>query len=429
MKWFDKETWQEVFETLKSNKKRTLITAFGIFWGIFMLVVLLSAAAGIENGVHREIKGVSTNSAVVITRPTTLPYHGFQKGRSWEVELQDLYALQRRFPEIELLSPLISDYGSYSSEGSKGNVWYGTKSINNDIFGCFPEYFEMVRQEVLAGRLLSPVDEREKRSVCLVSYKTATMLFGKVEDAIGKRIRANGDFFTVVGVVKPISKNISLGGSGESTLFIPFSLMTQKWGGSSKVGAFIFSVRPDCPVKSTLDGISLYLKERYDVSPKDTSALEEMDISSIFSLFSMLILAINLLGWIVGIGTLISGIVGVSNIMLVTVRERTQEIGVRRAIGASPKDIIQQILSESLIITSLSGIMGLLLGILLMSGADLAISSAGEQSDGLPITNPIISFYLALGVTGIIILSGLVAGIIPALRAIKIKAIDAIREE
>lgn len=425
MKLFDQNTWQEVGHTLRSNRKRTVTTAFGIFWGIFILVILLSTGTGIRNAVERELRGVTTNMAFVSTSLTARAYKGFQRGRYWYIPLSDMERIKKLSPDIEYVVPM-SMMNQYSDTGN--GVFYGDKKMEASVVGVTGDYSHIMHYNIHSGRFLSDMDDRTSRPVCVVGTKIANSLLGGAQEALGKVLRINEHYYTVVGVVSDIAQKVSIGARASESVFLPYSIVDAFAKYPGRVYGFFVSVRPEATVAPVLELIKKDLYRRNDIHPQDEEALFLFDTSGIFQFFTMLLLSINILIWIVGTGTLISGIVGVSNIMLVTVRERTREIGVRRAIGGRPVDIVMQVLLESLSITVLAGLLGIVCGTGIMSLVNAATAGA-SASEGIFLYNPFFSFSEALATFGVIITGGLLGGCLPAFRAVRIKAIDAIREE
>lgn len=419
---FDFDGIHEIWQTITRNKTRSLLTAFGVFWGIFLLVVLTSTGNGFENGLMMQVEGVTPNTGFFFTGETSEPYKGYQKGRSWSMQLADLEAIREAFPCIKAISPEAS---VWSSEDK--NVVYGSRSGSFTVKGVMPEYNEIERSKILKGRFLNDTDIAANRKVCILGKKVYTTMFEKGEDPLGKMVKVNGIYFQVVGVARSYTENVQINGSVDESVILPFTTMQQVFALGDKIHFFAFVADDDTPIPSIEDDIKLLLKQRHDIAPTDNEAIESFNLTEIFKAFKGLFFGIHILIWIVGLGTLISGVIGVSNIMLVTVKERTREIGVRRAIGAKPKDIIGQVLSESLLLTTLAGLVGLCIGVGIMAIVGMVTSST--PSDNMMFQDPNMSFKAAIAATIIVIVSGLLAGVLPAWRAIQIKAIDAIREE
>ena len=412
----------EIWQTIARNKTRSLLTAFGVFWGIFLLVVLISTGNGFENGLMKQVEGVTPNTGFFFASQTSEPYKGYQKGRSWTMQMADLEAIREAFPCIKAISPEAS---VWSSEDK--NVIYCSRGGSFTVKGVLPEYNEIEKSKIIKGRFINATDIATNRKVCLLGRKVYTTMFEKGENPIGKMVKVNGIYFQVVGVARSYTDNVNINGSIDESVILPFTTMQQVFALGDKIGFFAFVADDDTPISSIGEDMKQLLKQRHDISPTDNEAIQSFDLSEIFKAFKGLFFGIHILIWIVGLGTLMSGIIGVSNIMLVTVKERTREIGVRRAIGAKPKNIISQVLSESLLLTTLAGLVGLCIGVGIM--AVVAMVTSNMPSDNMMFQDPNMSFKAAVAATIIVIISGLVAGVLPAWRAIQIKAIDAIREE
>ncbi|MEG2164446.1 MAG: ABC transporter permease [Bacteroidales bacterium] len=417
---FDIDRWQEILLTITRNKTRSILTGFGVFWGILMLVLLLGSGNGLKNGIMDGSAGFATNSAFFSSERTGEAYKGYKKGRIWEMRNRDLDVIRQQVKGVRYLSPMIMQWSK------QNNIVRGEKAATYNVRGVYSEYFNIETQHILAGRLLNEIDMLEKRKVCLIGNIVRDVLFSPSEDPIGTYIRVNGIYFQVVGVIKPKSK-AQIGGRAEESIMVPFNTLQQAFNKGDKFWFLCATAKDDYPCDKMVEDIKTVLKSQNEISPTDTQAINSFTIAKQFETFELMFLGINILVWIVGIGTLLAGIIGVSNIMMVTVKERTREIGVRRALGAKPLDIISQIMSESLLLTAIAGLMGLCLGVFLLDTANQIISKAG--SENTLFKNPEINIGVALVATSILLLSGLLAGLIPAWRAMQIKAIDAIREE
>jgi putative ABC transport system permease protein len=419
---FDIDRWVEIWVTITRNKTRSLLTCFGVFWGILMLVILLGSGTGMKNGIMGNFKGFATNSVFFMTDRTSEPYKGFNKGRRWEIRNRDIESILLNVEGIEDLSPLV--FGNRSDK----NVVYGQLTGSYYVKGVMPGYFNIESQKLHYGRLLNDIDVREKRKVCLIGSKVHETLFRNI-DPCGKYIRANGSYYQIVGVVQQRASNFSIGGRSEESVFLPFTTMQQIQNRGDRIDFFGASVRQGYPVEKVIDDVTTILKAQNEISPTDPQAVNSINLAKQFAMFGLLFTGIEILVWIVGIGTLLAGIIGVSNIMMVTIKERTKEIGVRRALGAKPFNIISQVLSESLLLTSLAGLTGLTLGVFLLDVVNRILEAQTSAQEVTFFENPEISIQIAVAATIIIIISGLLAGLIPAWRALQIKAIDAIREE
>ena len=419
---FDFDGLKEIWQTIARNKTRSLLTAFGVFWGVFLLVVLSSTGNGFENGMMRQVEGVTPNTGLFFTGTTSEPYKGYQKGRNWSMNLSDLKAIKDNYPDIVAISPEASVWTSEDK-----NVVYGNRSGSYTVKGVMPEYDYIMKSRIMKGRFINDADIANHRKVCLLGKRAYEDLFEKGMDPLGKMVRVNGLYFQVVGVISTYNSNVQINGTPDESVVLPFTTMQQLFSKGDDINFFVMAANDNTSIAELQDKVEQLLKQRHDIAPDDKTALNSFNLEDIFKMFKGLFIGIHILIWIVGLGTLMSGIIGVSNIMLVTVKERTREIGVRRAIGAKPKNIITQVLSESLLLTTLAGLVGLCIGVGIM--AIVGSITANMPSDNMMFQDPNMGFKAAVAATVIVILSGLLAGVLPALRAIQIKAIDAIREE
>jgi putative ABC transport system permease protein len=414
---FDLDRWQEIWFTITHNKSRSFLTAFGVFWGMFMLVVMVGAGVALQRGMSSQIEGFATNSCFVWTEQTSEPFEGLKKGRRWNMENADIHVLLNKIPEIQYLAPVL--FGN----GGTNNVTRNDKAGSFGVKGNYPSYNQIDESKMVFGRYINDIDISEKRKVCVIGERVYEVLFPKDENPLGKNIQVNGIYFQVIGVARHTS-DINIGGDAKESVVLPFSTMQQAFNQGNIVHFLAVTAQPGIKVKIIEDRIRQVLTEIHKISPDDKKAVGGFNIEDQFNMFLYLGIGIAFLIWFVGSGTLIAGAVGVSNIMLVTVRERTKEIGIRRALGATPRNIITQILSESIILTLIAGISGLMVGVGLLSLVGLALS----QSDQF-FKDPQISFTVAISALLILLVIGTLAGFIPANRAMSIKPIEAIREE
>lgn len=415
--FFDIDRWQEVWITITHNKMRSVMTAFGVFWGMFMLVVMVGAGVALERGISSNIEGFATNSCFVWTNSTSEAYKGFKKGRRWEMTNEDVKVLRNNVTEIEYIAPVL--FGNSSSN----NVLRNDKSGTFNIKGNYPVYNLIDESKLSKGRYINDIDIAEKRKVCVIGQRVAEILFPNDEDPIGKSIQVQGVYFNVVGVTRS-SSNVNIGGDAQETVVLPFSTMQQAFNQGDVVHFLAVTAKPGIKVSVMEQRIHEILKQRNNISPDDKTAVGGMNIEDDFTMFLYLGIGIASLIWIVGLGTLLAGAIGVSNIMLVTVRERTKEIGIRRALGATPKIVMNQILTETIVIVLMAGLTGIMVGVGLLN----LIGMATEGSEAF-FKDPQISFNVAMIALFILMLIGVFAGYLPAKRAVSVKPIDAIREE
>ncbi|HBK31524.1 MAG TPA: ABC transporter ATP-binding protein, partial [Porphyromonadaceae bacterium] len=409
--------WQEIWITITHNKSRSFLTAFGVFWGILMLVVMVGAGNALQTGIFSQIDGFATNSCYFTPEETSLPYRGFRKGRRWEIKNADIPIIRQRVKDIDQLSPLVYMWPN------EENVVRGEYKGSYTLRGCYPENDNIDRSIMLKGRFINEIDIADKRKVCILGERVYEVLFPKGEDPIGSVIRANGIYFQVIGVSKS-SSGIGIGGDPKETITIPFSTMQQAFNLGNAIHIVGVTAKPKVKVTQIEKEVGTVLKDLHQIHPDDPTAVWAINLEEQFNMFNYLGIGIAALIWIVGLGTLFAGAIGVSNIMLVTVRERTKEIGIRRALGATPNNIIGQILSESIVLTLLAGVLGVVLGVGILGAAGIVLSH-GDQF----FKDPQIHFSMAVGAVLILGVIGALAGFLPAQRAMMIKPIEAIREE
>lgn len=418
MRLFDIDTWGEAFHSVRTNRKRTLATAFGVFYGILMLIILLSVGQGFSNAIKKNLGGLAENSSFLATSGTTKPYKGFQKGRRWTLKPAELDQLRKRFPEITAIAPMAQ--GDWRS-----SVRYGTKIKNAPLYAAPPTYNKIVYCKLLAGRLLNEQDELDRNRYCTVGKAICEQLFGSHQEAIGKTLRVGNTYYTVVGVTQSISEAININGREDDKVRIPYALLTSDNGGE-EIDAFSYTLATNISdTKAVNNRIKSYLRATHDVHPADDGAIISFDVSEMFQFINKILFGVNIFIWFVGIGTVLSGIIGISNIMLVSIKERTREIGVRRALGAKPRDVIMLVMIESLMISLVSGLLGLIAGVGLMSIVDKTI----PPDAAMFYQDAVVSFWGGIGALALVVASGFLGGLLPANRALNIKAIEAIREE
>ena len=414
---FDLDRWQEIWATITQNKSRSILTAFGVFWGMFMLVAMVGAGSALEKGINSNIEGFATNSCFVWAQQTTEPYKGFKKGRQWEIKNSDIPVLLNNIPEIEYLAPVL--FGGRGTNNVVRNDIAGSFSVK----GNYPVYNQVDESKMTYGRYINDIDIAEQRKVCIIGERVYEVLFPTKENPIGKQIQVNGIYYQVVGVTRHLS-DVNIGGNEKETVVLPFTTMQQAYNMGNDVHFLAVTAKPGVKVKVIEEKIQKILKQLNNIAPTDKTAVGGMNIEDQFTMFLYLGIGIGILIWFVGAGTLIAGGIGISNIMLVTVRERTKEIGIRRALGATPRTIISQILSESIILTLIAGVAGLMFGVGLLHVVGILLSQ-GDQF----FKDPQISFAVAISSMFILLIIGTFAGFLPAKRAMNIKPIEAIREE
>lgn len=416
---FDLDRWQEIFSALSKNKVRTFLTAFGVFWGIFMLLVMMGAGDGLEKGAKKDFGSFATNALYMWTQSTSKPYKGLPPGRGFYFNNTDTEAMRQNVDGIDILCPR-NQLGGYRGEN---NVIRGKYVGAFSVYGDMPDIIKVDPLDVFEGRFLNQNDINEKRKVCVIGKRVFDLLFEKGEQPIGEYIQIKGVYFQVIGVYDQPFKNNSSERDLEN-IYIPFSTFQQAFNYGNVVGWYCVTAKPEVRVSQLFENIFFVLADRHKIHPEDTRAIGSWNSEKEFLKLNSLFIGINFLIWIVGIGTLLAGVIGVSNIMLVVVKERTKEIGIRKAIGANPYSIISQIILESTFLTSIAGYIGLLLGVLVIEIVNNLVGEGGNM-----FTNPQIDFNIAITATIILVVAGAFAGLIPARKAAAVNPVLALRNE
>ena len=411
----DRDTCEEILVTITRNKTRSLLTAFGVFWGIFMLVALIGAGNGWQEALRNEFEGFATNSGFVVADKTSQPYKGFRKGRRWDLELADIERI-RAIEGVDIVTPSVTEWGKLA-------VYEGNKYDNTIVKGLFPDYEQLEHQEMAYGRFINDVDIREARKVCVIGKRVYESLFKAGEDPCGKYVQVDSVYYRVIGMCSS-EGNVNIQGQASESVVLPYTTMQKMYNLGNKIEVACFTMKPGVKVKDVQPRVEAVLKEAHYISADDKQAVMFLNLEVMFSMMDNLMMGTTILIWMVGIGTLLAGAIGVSNIMMVTVRERTTEIGIRRAIGARPRDILQQILSESMVLTTVAGMGGITLAVGVLQLLESAANPTGVIEEHYQV-----SFGLAVGTCLLLIALGLLAGLAPAYRAMAIKPIEAIRDE
>lgn len=412
---FDIDRLHEILDTLSRNKSRTFLTGFGVFWGIFMLVALVGGGNGLKEMLQTNFEGFATNSAFIFPQPTTKPYSGFRKGRTWSMVYKDVERLKSHVPELQTVTPVLSHWG--------GNATHGDKKASCTMKGLLPDYRKVETPKMFYGRYLNDMDIQQGRKVCVLGKKVYKDLFPGGEDPCGSKICIDNIYYNVVGV-DYASGNINLNGRSETSVLIPLTLMQQAYNLGDSVHIICVTAKPGITMSSITEKMRTVVAEAHRIDPTDEKGITVFNTEVMFGLVDNLFSGVNFLVWLVGLGTLLAGAVGVSNIMMVTVRERTTEIGIRRAIGATPLNILSQIISESVILTAVAGMSGILFAVLILEMLEL-----GSTSDGITAAHFQIDISTAAGAVTMLCILGIVAGLAPAMRAMGIKPVDAMRDE
>lgn len=421
MNLFDLDHWREILHALTANWLRTTLTAFGVAWGIFLLMVMLGSGTGLENGAQQGFADNATNSFFVWTRSTTKPYKGLPVGRRFWLTNDDVGAVRRDVPEAQIVAPR-NQLGGFRGGN---NVVRGTEAGAFNVMGDIPEILEVEKTRISGGRFINPIDMAQKRKVAVIGTKVVDLLFEPDEEPVGDSIQINGVYFKVVGLHEPIQSG-DQGEDAANRIYIPFTTFQNAFNYGDRVGWLAVTSQDSVPASEAEERVIALLKQRHRVAPDDERAFGHFNLEEEFDKFQGLFFGIRTLIWIVGIGTLAAGVIGVSNIMLVIIRERTREIGVRRAIGATPWSISTQIVLEAIFLTSTAGYAGLFAGIGLIDLLDWALRQFNVQATMF--LNPDVQLTTAMQALAILVVAGTLAGVIPAQRAILIRPVEALRQ-
>ena len=411
----DIDTYREILDTLTRNKTRSLLTGFGVSWGVFMLVGLIGGGAGLKEKLSKQFEGFATNAGFVFAQPTTKAYDGFRKGRSWTMDYQDIERLRAQVPELDIITPNLSRWGC--------NAVHGDKKFSCNVKGLLPDYAKVETPRLRYGRFLNDMDIAQRRKVCVIGKKVYKNLFPQGGDPCGQLVRIDSTYYNVVGVDYN-EGNVSINGNADESICIPMSLMQQAYHMGNNVDMICLTGKQGVTMSKVAPRIREVVARAHHIDPTDEKAVTVFNTEILFGMMDNMFRGVNLLIWLVGIGTLLAGAIGVSNIMMVTVKERTTEIGIRRDIGATPRNILSQIISESILLTAVAGMSGILFAVIILQMVEL-----GNTTDGIVEAHFQVSFWTALGAVALLSFLGVLAGLAPAGRAMAIKPVDSMREE
>lgn len=414
----DLDSYREILDTLTRNKSRSFLTGFGVFWGVFMLIALIGGGQGLKEMLQSNFEGFATNTVMIWSQQTTKPYKGFRKGRWWTMDEKDIDRLRQRVPELDVVAPIL-----FSPWGKSNTAYYGEQRTIPRIQGVTPEYADVVAPKMYYGRFINEVDILEHRKVCVLGKKIYKDLFKEGGDPCGKSIRVDSTYYEVIGVDYN-SAGINFNGRAEEKITLPLTLVQQTYNRGTEIDLIAATGRPG----TVMSKLSLRIRETiaraHLVDPTDEQGAMVFNTEVLFQMLDNLFKGVNFLIWLVGLGTLLAGAIGVSNIMMVTVRERTTEIGIRRAIGATPRMILSQIISESIVLTLVAGMSGILFAVFILQMLEL-----GNTEDGILTAHFQVGFWTAIVAALMVSLMGVLAGLAPAARAMSIKPVDAMRDE
>lgn len=411
-KIFDRDNWREIFATLGRNKTRTFLTGFGIFWGTAMLVMLLGGTGGLRGILSRNFEGMATNMVAMFPDRTTVSYKGFNKGMSWSLKQADIEAI-KTLPFVSASTPQFF---------LNGSLTYRDKSRTSSIIGATPDLFKIQLPNVEQGRLFNEQDNAQGAKVALIGKDVASEFFGS-DSAIGKYVNAGGVYVQIIGVISQ-KNEANVGSRFDESIVMPENTVRRAYALGDKIPFFMLTLDDGHSLEEIKNDIYRIICSNHPIAPGDEAALVIINVSEMFKRVEGVFTAITLLAAFVGFGTLIAGIIGVGNIMWIIVKERTQEIGIRRAIGAHPSDIIIQVLSEGAVLTLIAGLAGISFGTLILAVADKAFTAPGYGSPGFTL-----SFGMALTILTVFMVFGCLAGLIPAIKAMRIKPIEALNDK
>ena len=414
----DIDSYREIIDTLTRNKSRSFLTGFGVFWGVFMLVVLMGGGQGLKEKLYKNFEGFAQNTVIIGAEQTTKPYKGFRKGRWWAMEYKDIERLKQKVPELNAAAPIL-----FSSWRGGNTAYYGDQRTTPRIQGTVPELVEIIAPKLYYGRYLNEMDIKEHRKVCVIGKKVYKDLFKEGGDPCGKKIRIDSTYYEVVGVDYS-SGNINIGGRTEEKVTIPITMMQAAFNRGNEIDVIAATGRPGVMMSKITPRIRETVARAHYVDPTDEHGMFVFNTELMFQMINNLFKGVNILIWLIGLGTLLAGAIGVSNIMMVTVKERTTEIGIRRAIGATPKMILSQIISESIVLTLVAGMSGILFGVMILQMLEMY-----NTEDGIIETHFQVGFWTAIFCASVVSSLGVLAGLAPAARAMSIKPVDAMRDE
>jgi putative ABC transport system permease protein len=410
---FDSDTWQEIYGSIRKNKTRTVITIIGVLWGIFLLVVLLGAARGMENGFKKLFGNFATNSVFVWTQSTDTPFKGFQKGRQLRLKLNDIEILKEEYKdEIRLLAP---------RNQTNNLIVKDFKSGNFNVSGDYPILDQIQKKNLMYGRFINENDILSKAKVCVISEDMYKQLFDKNVMPIGEYIKINNINYKVVGVYKR-SNGISFDGDAA---YIPFTTFQKVYNRANKIDWMMITANEGVDIEQMEKDILLTLKNLHKVHPDDERAFGSVNLGVEIGKITGFLTGMQFLTWFVGIATLIAGVFAIGNILLITVKERTKEIGIRRALGATPIEIRRQVVLESVFLTTVAGMLGIIFGSVVLFLIDKFLG----QGDDAILINPTVNIPILIIAFFILITLGTLIGMIPAYMATLVKPIEALREE
>jgi putative ABC transport system permease protein len=409
---FERDTWQEVYDSLSKNKLRSVLTMVGVWWGILLLIALLGSAKGIENSFNRLFGDFATNSVFVWAQATSKPFKGFQEGRMVGLTLPDTEKIKENVEGLEFVVPR-----NRNSSLVVRNFLSGNFSVNGD----YPLLDKVQKKKMMKGRFINQNDIDDRKKTAVISEDIYKQLFEKDEEPIGQYIQINGINFMVIGMFENESQNMGPG----SDIHIPFTTFQLIYNQGENIGWMMLTGKPEADISQIEQDTKLLLKNLHDIHPEDKRAFGSFNLGKEFSKIKGFLTGMQFLTWFVGLATLVAGVFAIGNILLITVKERTKEIGVRRALGATPFEIKRQIVLEAVFITILAGLIGIISGGWIL----IAIDTFLGQGDDAVFVNASVQISIVFVALVILVFLGTLIGLIPAFKATSIKPIEALREE
>ena len=416
---FKADTWEEIFSSINKNRVRTVLTVIGVLWGIFVYIAMSGAAKGLDNGFERQFESVAMNSLFAWSQSTSKPYKGFRTGRRIQLKLSDIDVLKKRIPEIQYIAPRNAT-GVFG--GAPALTVRGQKSGSYNIYGDFPVYTKIATKKIYdEGRFINQSDIDYNRRVCIIGERTKRELFDDEEEAVGSFIKINDIYFRVVGVHKYVPGG---GFESDSDIFVPFTTFNRLYNKGDEVDFMSIAAFDDADIIQVEKDVKAVLKSIHQVDPTDERAFGSFNLGEVFGQIKGFANGLTFLSLVIGVATILAGVIGIGNILLISVKERTKELGVRRALGATPAEVRNLMLVESVFLTVISGVMGIILG-----AATLSLVNNLTSGSDFPYTNPTVPIPYVIGALALMVILGTLIGLIPAQRAVSIRPIEALREE
>lgn len=421
MRALDRDSWMELLQVFLRNPFRTFLSGLGVGWGLFMILITVAASSGLENGVKADIGDRARNSMFLWTQGTSMPYAGYRQGRYFEIDTSDVAWLQEQAKSITVVAPR-NQLGGWRGAN---NVSHGLKSGAFNIYGDIPEYQDIEPVLIRSGRYLNQADLDAERKVAVIGERVRDILFESGEEALGEPVTINGVNFQVVGVYGTLRTGEDAEDAANS-IFVPFSTFGRAFHRGDEVGWLSLLIDERINADTAAAEVVSLLKARKSVHPDDERAFGWWSMATEFEEIESVFEALRLVSFVFGGLALVAGVIGIVNIMLITVKERTKELGIRRALGATPGEIVRSIIGETLLLTFFAGLTGAIAGVWLIEGVS---SMLADMPDTGSFRNPEVSFEIVTQTLFTMMFMGALAGILPAFRAVSIRPVEAIRTE